>query len=103
MLMRFINVAVCSSFLIAVIFYYLSTKLIYHSTVDRHLERYFQPSTCEYIYIYIYTHTRTYIYKDTHTYIYKDTHTHTHIYISFDRPRYSFLLGTYLGVKFLSH
>ena len=83
MLMRFINVAVCSSFLIAVIFYYLSTKLIYHSTVDRHLEHYFQPSTCEHIYIYIHTHT--YIYKDTHTYIYKDTHTYiykdTHIYI----------------------
>ena len=93
MLMRFINVAVCSSFLIAVIFYYLSTKLIYHSTVDRHLERYFQPRTCEHIYIYIYTHT----------YIYKDTHTHIYIYISFDRPKYSFLLGTYLGVKFLSH
>ena len=93
MLMRFINVAVCSSFLIAVIFYYLSTKLIYHSTVDRHLERYFQPSTCEHIYIYIYTHTHTYI----------KIHTHIYIYISFDRPKYSFLLGTYLGVKFLSH
>ena len=87
MLMRFINVAACSSFLIAVIFYYLSTKLIYHSTVDRHLEGYFQPCTSEHIYIYIHTHTHTYI----------------KIYISFDRPRYSFLLGTYLGVKFLSY